>query len=288
MKRLGKLQVDYIEVYDACVRGIINDPALAERFETARTDVIACFGEYDRLASAHQLFSFNASRHGDKAQHVLSGVSKGDFVKLYSDYMVGKESPGRIYYDRLMMLAPLGKCPLCGFGQVETLDHFISKARYPAFSVLCSNLLPACSSCNKEKGGSVLTEETQTLHPYFEDAIIESEPWLFAEVLETTPPTARYFVQPPSNWSPDLKRRIFNYFSDLKLARRFAVEAASEIVGLKALLDELESSEVRREHLQRVARVERRDRKNSWKAALYEALASSRWFQGDGDGSISD
>jgi hypothetical protein len=281
MKRLNRLQINHADVYDACISGI-KDPALARRLSAARAEVISCFEEYERLASTHQLFSFAASEWGNETQQVLAGISKKEFVDLYSVQMVGEEKPGRLYYDRLMMLAPMGKCPLCGFGQAETLDHFLSKARYPAFSVLCINLLPACASCNKGKGSSVLTEEAQILHPYFEEAIIEAESWLFAEVVESTPATVRYFVQPPNHWPHDLIQRILNYFTDLDLARRFAVEAAAEIAGLTALLDDLETNEARQAHLQRVARIERRDRKNSWKAALYEALAESNWFQDAG------
>lgn len=213
---------------------------------------------------------------------MLAGITKKEFVDLYKVQMVDEGKPGRTYYDRLMMLAPLGKCPFCGFGQVSTLDHFLSKARYPAFSVLCSNLVPACTDCNKGKGASVVTEDTQMLHPYFDGDIVETEPWLFAEVIESAPATVRFFVQPPDSWPRDLTQRISNYFSALNLARRFAVEAASELAGLADMLDELETLDLKQAHLSMVARVERKNRKNSWKAALYESLAESDWFQGGG------
>lgn len=231
MRRLNRLTVDPAEIYDACTSGI-DDPVLAERFKTVRAEVIARFQEYDLQATTHQLFSFMASAWGNAAQQVLAGMTKKEFVDLYSTQMVGEEKPGRKYYDRLMMLAPLGKCPFCGFGQASTLDHFLSKARYPAFSVLCANLVPACTDCNKGKGAPVVTQDTQMLHPYFEGAIIETETWLFAEVIESTPATVRYFVQPPDSWLGDLTQRVANYFRDLDLARRFAVEAATELAGL--------------------------------------------------------
>jgi 5-methylcytosine-specific restriction endonuclease McrA len=135
-------------------------------------------------------------------QQVLGGMTKSEFTDLYRVQMVGEGKPGRKYYDQLMMLAPLQKCPYCGFGQASTLDHFLSKARYPAFSVLSTNLVPACTDCNKGKGASAVTQEIQTLHPYFEQDVIETEPWLYAEVIECAPPAARYFVQPPSSCQP--------------------------------------------------------------------------------------
>jgi len=278
MKRLATPTLDPVEVYDACASGIA-DSALAQRFIAARDEVVANFNEYSRLANVHQLCSFEASTRGDDSQQVLAGVTKKEFVDLYSKQMVSEGKSGRTYYDRLMMLAPLGKCPFCGFGQASTLDHFLSKARYPAFSVLCTNLVPACTDCNKGKGASVVTPNTQILHPYFERDVVETEPWLFAEVMESTPPTVRYFVQPPDTWPEDLLQRVSNYFKDLDLARRFGVEAAAEIAGLAELLDELGTQDLRQQHLSTVARVERRSRKNSWKAALFEALAANSWFQ---------
>ncbi|OAI01245.1 hypothetical protein A1353_18550 [Methylomonas methanica] len=281
MRRLNKLSINPADVYDACVSGI-DDPLSASRFRSARADVITNFQQYDSLANANQLFTLKASSRANKTQHVLAGLTKEDFVDFYSKQMVGENKPGREYYNQMRMLAPLGKCPLCGFGQVSTLDHFLSKARYPSFSVLCANLVPTCSDCNKEKGASEVKNDTQLLHPYFESPIIESAPWLFAKVVKSEPATVSYFVQPPDSWPEDLIQRVANYFKDLDLARRFAIEAATEITGLEYLLDEFETSVLRQEHLERVARAERKMRENSWKAALYEALATSNWFQNGG------
>lgn len=281
MKRLDKPVINPIEIFDACGSGIA-DSALTQRLQDARDAMINNYENYERRADVHQLFLFQASAWGNDAQQVISDITKGEFTSLYSNQMVGSGRPGRKYYDQLIMLAPLGKCPLCGFGHATTLDHFLSKSRYPAFSVLCTNLVPACSDCNSSKGASVITEATQILHPYFEGNIIETESWLFAEVIESKPATVRYFVKPPNNWPTDLSQRIANYFNDLSLARRFAVEAASELAGLTQILDMLDTHDVRHAHLSRISQIERRHRKNLWKAALYEALASSEWFQDGG------
>ncbi len=277
MKRLTKPRVDAGEVFDACVGGI-TDAALANRLTTARAELVASFNEYELRGGNHRLFSFIASAHGNETQQVLAGITKKEMTDLYTEQMAKERKPGRQYYDRLRMLAPLGKCPLCGFGQVSTLDHFLPKARYPIFSVLCTNLVPSCNDCNKGKGASVITQNSQMLHPYFEDPIIDTEPWLFAEVIESSPATVRYFVQPPNIWLMDLAKRISNYFNDLDLARRFAVEAASEIAVISDQLNELDARDSRQAQLIRSAGIERRNRKNTWRAALYEALAQSDWY----------
>lgn len=65
-------------------------------------------------------------------------------------------------------------------------------------------------------------------------------------------------------------------------ASSFAVEAASEIVSLSDLLVPLENAELVRQRLQQDAGIERARHTNTWKAALYEALASSAWYCGGG------
>ena len=113
-------------------------------------------------------------------------------------------------------------------------------------------------------------------------APLQTDYWLFAEVRESTPAIVKYFVDPPSSWSCDLVQRIKNYFVSFDLARRFAIEAAAEIASLTELLDSLMTQDLRHAHLSFIAQTERQNRRNSWKAALYEALANSDWFQHDG------
>ncbi|MNT37888.1 hypothetical protein D3C72_1740500 [compost metagenome] len=120
------------------------------------------------------------------------------------------------------------------------------------------------------------------LHPYFEDENIEGESWLFADVLPTIPAAIRYRVAPPVTWEQSLADRVSRHFNELGLARRFATQAASELVEVGDLLETLVSDDSRREHLRTVATVERAKRRNTWKAAMYEALATSEWYVSGG------
>lgn len=278
MRRIDKPMFDVALVYAACISGV-KRPELATRLTAATDEMLALAQDYETLASAHQLYQFDACDWGGDAQLIFGDLSKKELTELYSKYMVGEGGAGRAFYDRLMMLAPLGKCPFCGVGHASTLDHFLSKARYPSFSVLVSNLVPACSDCNKGKGSSVLTAENQVLHPYYENVCVEHDEWLFSEVIESTPATVKFFVMPPDTWPPDLCLRVKNHFADLSLASRYAVEAASELASISDLFMILGSCELRRKHLSSIAIVEREKRTNSWKAALYEALSTNNWFQ---------
>lgn len=276
MRRLPKPNLDVGAVYASCVQGVPN-PTAVTRFQAAAPDMEHLAGLYDSRAAVNELHLFAASEWGQPGQLALGALTKGDLTSLYTYCMVTRNAPARPFYDRLL-IAPLGKCPYCGFGHVSTLDHFLSKARYPGFAVLPTNLVPCCGDCNHGKGAGVLTANNQIPHPYYEAPAIETDTWLFASIEETTPARAQYSVLIPSGWSAALALRVQNYFHDLDLAARFAVEAASEIVSLSDLLAPLANAELIRQKLQQDADIERARRTNTWKAALYEALASSAWY----------
>lgn len=281
MKRLMKPVIDAATVYDTCIRDL-TDPALTDKFIAARDEVLAVFADYDQSASSNTLFSFPRCRRGHDDQVVVGGLTKGELVSLYTSQFSKQTSSARKFYDQIMLLAPSGKCPFCNCAPAETLDHFMSKSIYPVFSVLFLNLTPACISCNKGKGFSAINADEQVLHPYYEPDLIDTSTWLYAELIETVPASIKFSVNPPTDWPPDLAIRLSNYFRDYRIAWRFGIEAASELTSQAAYLVEIDSPQERRIHLQRMARVERRDRKNSWKAALFEALAQSEWFHNEG------
>lgn len=281
MRRLPPPEVAPSVVYDACV-GAITNLELAGRFTVARAAVLALSDQYPARAMMSELHQFQSSPWGQGDQVVVGTVTKDELIALYGDCMAKRGKPGRAYYDQLMILAPLGKCPYCGFGQVSTLDHFIPKAHYPATSVLPSNLVPACTDCNKGKGAGILDAHNQVPHPYFAPLAIETDTWLHASVVQTSPVTATFSVIAPAHWPADLARRVHNFARDLRLSIRFAVEAATELALLSDLLERMGASQQIETYLRLIAQVEREHQRNTWKAALYEALAESVWYREGG------
>lgn len=281
MKRLPPPNLDACVVFGTCVSEI-SSADLVMRFVNVADGLFALAQEYQARTIVSELHLYPASEWGKGEQIVIGGLTKTQFNDLYSSYMVPATRPARLYYDRLLNSAPLGKCPLCGFGQVSTLDHFMSKAYYPYFAVLPINLVPVCADCNKKKASSELKEDSQSSHPYFEAPEIETETWLYALVVETSPPTATFSVLPPWHWSKKLRTRVRNHFYDLELASRFAIEAASEMATLSDYLGLLGTAVRIGEHLRMTADMERLHRRNTWKAALYAALSQSAWYQGGG------
>jgi hypothetical protein len=147
-------------------------------------------------------------------------------------------------------------------------------------TVAPGNLVAACADCNKNKGDHQPTcAEDQTLHPYYDDA--DSENWLAAEVLTTTPATVRFHVVAPGGWSVSMVQRVEHHFRLLKLAALYSSNAASELVSIRHLLEQFHETggvEHVRQDLLRQATSRERAARNSWQGVMYRALAASNWF----------
>ncbi|WP_170976739.1 HNH endonuclease [Massilia sp. HP4] len=253
-----------------------------ERIAKVRDEVGDEYLSYLDKAIQNTLYTIPACDYGKSDQLILGTATKGDFVAQYDTGMVGSAAAGRQHYDRIRALALFNKCPYCGIGDVATLDHYLSKSRYPVYSVMSANLIPCCSDCNKVKGGGVISEGSQTLHPYFEKPIIDQTSWLVASVSEKHPRIAKFRVDIPVHWPADLARRTINHFEELELARRYSIQAAVELGSTSEYLMDLTEFDSRRSHLRRMARVEDGIHRNSWKAALYRELAHLDWYALEG------
>jgi hypothetical protein len=194
--------------------------------------------------------------------------------------MVPKTSTGRPIYDRIISQPRHGKCPLCGIGTVNTLDHYLPKTHFPAFSVTPNNLVPACTWCQGAKDKYYATSKgKQLIHPYFDD--FDVEVWLAAEVVENTPVSFRYFAAPPDDWSAADKQRLGTHLKELNLYTLFSSNAGSRLSEIRARLkDLLQKGGVVaiRAHLQEELASVQADHKNSWVAAMFRAASESDWF----------
>ena len=169
---------------------------------------------------------------------------------------------------------------MCAHRAVTTLDHHLPKAHYPALAVAPLNLVPSCSDCNKAKLARVPhAPEDVSIHPYFDD--VDSERWLFAEVLEVAPASIRFRVEPPAAWEALLAERVRRHFRGLNLSALYGSEAAEELLNIRHLLATIHATggadEVRL-YLEEHAESCLAGRLNGWRRATYEAWAESDWF----------
>ncbi len=260
------------DVFETCV-SMVKKPDLRAQLRAIRPDVETEAADYDAKAAGMQLYRKQPHNH-------VGAVSCGEMVKIYTLRMVPKSSKGRPTYDRIMSAPLHGRCPLCGIGTVNTLDHYLPKTHFPVYSVTPNNLVPACNWCQGEKSEYYpTTEGGQLLHPYFDD--MDNEAWLAAEVVPDIPAGFRYFSSPPDHWMPSAKARVAAHLKKLNLPVLFTSNAGSRLSEIRARLEMLHQKggvSAVRAHLHEELYSIEVEHKNSWTAAMYRAAIESDWF----------
>jgi len=263
--------LDPMEVFETCIS--TARPALKARLQAVCAKVVAEAVDYNTKASNQQLFL--------KQPHNQVGTVPGEeMVKVYTNRLVPKRGKGRPTYDRIMSAPVHGRCPLCGIGTVNTLDHYLPKKNFPIYSVTPNNLVPACQWCQREKGEYFSeTADGQLLHPYFDD--INNEIWLAAKVVPGAEAVFRYFASPPDHWTQEAKARVVVHLDQLNLLRLYRDNAGSRLSEIRTRLVKLYQQggeKAVRAHLQEELDSAEDDHLNSWVAAMYRAAVASDWF----------
>ncbi|MBB1429474.1 HNH endonuclease [Pseudoalteromonas sp. SG43-4] len=235
---------------------------------------------YALRAQQIQLHLFQPSRHAHPEDIVFDKVSKREFVDLYSNCFSKQGKKSRLLYDRIKAASD-GICPFCKVGIVETLDHYLPKARYPLFSVHPTNLVPSCTDCNKGKGSTVIVSaETEPLHPYFLHECFYKDNWISAEIVESIPITVNFFTSIPDNWDQTSKIRAENHFNDFKIASKYKIQASTSLTMFTSMVESLLkindfSIEQVQDHFRTVAN---REPVNTITRAIALAISKSDWF----------
>jgi len=273
MRKLTKPTEDSGDVFIECIE-IVRNANLKSRLTATKDLIIEAASELENKVAKGQL-------HTVTRETVINGnVTADELEAVYTIRMVKKGTPGRKYYDKLIVASPLGICPLCSHREVTTLDHYLPKAEYPRLSVVPINLVPSCSDCNKSKLVSYPTQPNQeTLHPYFDD--IENDLWLHATIVHSTPPTIQFQVVPPNGWEQLLSDRVKFHFESLSLNKLYSTHAAVELVQInRRLLSLYQSGGANsvKKYLEEGAETRTHANINSWQAAMYKATAIEDWF----------
>ena len=261
------------EVFKLCISTVQNR-TLRARLISIEGAVEDAASKYDAAASTTQLHLL------PRTSDVGGVVSKAEMVNVYTQKMVPATQPGRPIYNRIISAPPLGRCPLCDVGFVSTLDHHLPKTEYPVLAVTPNNLVPSCSWCQRAKAEAYPdTIEHQTLHPYFDD--FEDEIWLYANIVEESPASFVFYVDPPSHWPQTKAERLRYHLRTFQLQKLYVSNAGSHLIDIRQSLTELlrsgGPSDVRK-HLEREARSRLAVHPNSWGSAMYRAAANSDWF----------
>ncbi|MDG4760479.1 HNH endonuclease signature motif containing protein [Micromonospora sp. WMMD710] len=268
---------DAREVYVACYASL-RDEKTRESLVLLDIDVVFAayvFASVGPNAMLHTLTYFSDRPTSKDVQAALK--------KAYTAGMV-ENKPGRYYYDRLLAAAVHGRCPLCGHGRVSTLDHQLPKSSYPLLAVVPDNLVPACADCNHRKNDlAPSSSETQTLHPYFDDA--NQARWLAAQVVPGEDTTVRFYADPVATFGPTMQARIRHHFKQFKLEILYGLQAAQELAGIHSQISKLRQAagpDAVAEELRSRAESWAEHSLNCWQHAMYEALAADQAYLANG------
>lgn len=274
MKKINKPENNIATILDNCTAHM-NDPR-KERVEQVKITIIEQTTKYDDLASSGQLFTI------PEHDNVASIATKDDMEALYKQKFVPQNESNREFYDKIMLLAPNGKCPYCQQNIANNLDHFLPKAKYVTFSVSPYNLIPSCSDCNTDKSDSTFTTYLeQPFHPYYDD--FDDFTWLKARLIENEEISFQFYADPSSSVSADKTERIKNSFSSegFGLNNIYKVHAPELyrtcFHRIKILFDK-GGKDLAVARLLENIEDEQSNNINSWKAAMYQAMIDSDWY----------
>ncbi len=282
MIKITPPNLTHAEIFNSCMQGI-GDLNLRAAYNSELAAIDVECDRYHLLAQNEQLYLYPPN-HSTNEQIAIGRTTKLQLKKLYTQYFSAANKPARKYYNQIRLSAPQNICPYCGIGEVRTLDHYLPKDLFPVFSIYHNNLIPACRDCQSEKLSEYAKDHvSQALHPYYDQPLYFTSKWLYAEVNETTWPAVQFNAIPPGELAEPAKRRIESHFIDYRLAERYAVQAGPALSELFCILPILQGTpQLLRDHLETTAQGLRNAHINSWRGALYEALARSDWYCEEG------
>ncbi len=274
MQKIPKPENNIETILDNCTANMQNPRK--NRIIQAKDTIVEKTRQYDDLANSGELYTI------PKHDMVGSSANKDDMEALYTQKFVPKSEPNRDIYDKLFLLAPYGICPFCQQNPVKNLDHFLPKAKYVTYTVTPYNLVPCCSDCNKDKADSAFDSyEKQPFHPYYDD--FDDFVWMKAELIEKEPVSFQFYADPPETFSLEKRNRIRHSFSKdgfglNDIYRLHASELYRTCFHRIKILFEKGGKDLAVERLRENIEDEQAIAKNSWKAAMYQAMIDSKWY----------
>lgn len=225
MKHLSKPQLSINRILEDCTASYRPETrgGIKHKLMMSSKHIQEASETYDAEAQAGNWSSFSPHK-------TVNGIlSKDDMCDVYESKFVKVQSIRNKYYDHLMSLATTGKCPICGIGQVSTLDHYLAKTIYPTYAVTPFNLVPVCKDCNFEKLDARIETDCAPLHPYYDD--VDSYIWLKAHISsKQSVLVAEFFVNNELiEITPTLYRRLKKHMQLYSLEKAYAIQAATEI-----------------------------------------------------------
>lgn len=190
------------------------------------------------------------------------------------------------------------RCPFCGMlrdpsfeGDSLPIDHYLPKSLWPELSIVATNLVPICDTCNTRlkkvqapiRGGSRLF-----LHPYYDCFVTQMR--LVAQVNFTgadAAPSIRFFLD-TSSVSEEQSHIAFEHMNRLNLKTRFLHQATHRslatihgLIARQMKIGELTTADSIGHWLHTYTQTLVSQRGSmDWEPALFNALEQSPQFWG--------
>ncbi|WP_304509165.1 HNH endonuclease [Anaerotignum sp.] len=265
MRKIDKPTMSIGEIINCCVSNMRDGSDL--KYLNAIAKITAYSEDFNRKmesTTAHLLQNHTK---------VTEDLNKEDMIKLYTDKFAKLGQPGRKYYDRLKLSAQNGICPICGVGQVSTLDHYLAKTLYPFLAVTPQNLVPACRDCNENKRSMDFKHASDmTLHPYYDDC--QANEWLSAKIISVQPIYIEFGVCSDLS-DKQLSYRLSSHLNAFELGKLYSKKAVEELAANHSMFQNIldkGGKEHLRTYIEQIYLSNYEYEKNSWRTALYKAL----------------
>lgn len=264
MRFLVQPELNIRDIIDACTSNLRNGK---EKYTSALPQIKQYSELFDE--KMHSNNAWTLSPH----KKVTDDLTKDDMVALYENKFAKQGQPGRKYYDIIKIAPKNNICPICGIGDVSTLDHYMAKSEYPTLAVTPTNLIPACRDCNTIRGTKIFDEVADmTLHPYYDD--LRNIEWLAARVISRNPICVEYYVSNTYTNQP-MRSRLEKHLEVFDLRRRYSLKAAEELSSIRNIIKMLlanggPTTLIGYFELQYQSHYS--NEINSWKTAFYRAL----------------
>lgn len=239
--------------------------------------------ERDRIAIVYQIYE---EMLGQASPALLASNLSEDCRSAIKSAYAEVQIHGRLKELRSALMVHVECCPLCGFGEVTQLDHYLPKDIYSALAIYPRNLVPSCGPCNNAKRTHVASNDASRLiHAYY--AVLPERTFLVADVTMLNGGLDVTYRIDEHGIEEGLAQSLNFQLTRLKLNDRYPKQInkflSEQRPGVRRILNQSNPPQLLREYLEYSASdLDESFGLNDWRAALLRGLAASEEFCTEG------
>ena len=147
----------------------LEKPSLESAKDDLREVTAHCCGLKDKdvpdFEALYEEYDINKGKINEEYHFDFIKSHAAQSKAMYNQYKKLNEG-AELDYIRAELFTEAADCPLCGFGEPVTLDHFMPKSKYKELATCRLNLVPICWKCNHEKTDD---DYQKFIHSYYQE-----------------------------------------------------------------------------------------------------------------------